>query len=141
MSEKDAQLPQSTLQSIDRTLQEILHWTRFANISKLVETLEKELDTAEKRLAYDRTDGMNGVREVSVASGTPMRTVANWWQKWFHLGLATESETHKGRMKKIVSLDDVGIKIPVAGTRRVSQMTQTQQTEGQQPASVVKEGI
>jgi hypothetical protein len=100
------------LASIHRTLKETLKWIRFANISKLKETLEKELDTDEKKLAYENGDGVRGVKEVAQASGAPQDTVYSWWQKWFRLGLVVESETRKGRMMKIVSLDDVGIKLP-----------------------------
>jgi len=103
---------EKNLESIDRTLKEILKWTRFANISKLKEILEAELDSDEKKLAYENTDGVNGLKEVATASGAPLTTVANWWQKWYRLGLVTESEERKGRMMKIVSLDDVGIKVP-----------------------------
>lgn len=103
---------QQKIDSIESTLREILKWIRFANISRLKETLEKELDTDEKKLAYENSDGVNGLKEVSVESGAPLKTVANWWTKWFRLGLVAESETRKGRMMKVISLDDVGIKIP-----------------------------
>jgi hypothetical protein len=100
------------LDSMNKTLQEILKWTRFANISKLKETLETELDTDEKRLAYESSDGTRGIEEVATLSGTPRDTVYSWWQKWFRLGIVVESETRKGRMAKMTSLDDLGIKVP-----------------------------
>lgn len=100
------------INSIENTLQEILKWTRFANLSKLKEILEKELETDQKKLAYESTDGVNGIKEVAAGSGAPQDTVYGWWQKWSRLGLVIESATRKGRMVKIVSLDDVGIKIP-----------------------------
>jgi|GEM_PF-782037 len=120
----------TNLASIDRTLKEILKWTRFENISKLKEILEKELDTDEKRLAYESTDGANGLKEVATVSGVPLPTVGTWWQKWFRLGLVTESEERKGRMVKIVSLDDVGAKIPKkSSAAQISQATAVQQSE------------
>ena len=121
---------QVTLESAGKTLQEILKWTRFANLSKLKEVLEAELDTDEKKLAYENTDGTNGLKEAA-ASGAPQDTIYTWWQKWFRLGLVVESETRKGRMVKIVSLEDVGIKIP----KRVTpspQPTPTQQSEARE---------
>lgn len=97
------------VESTDETMREMLKWTRFANFSKLRETLETELDTDEKKIAYDDSDGANGLKELAALSHAPQDTIYSWWQRWFRLGLVTESETRKGRMKKIVSLDDVGL--------------------------------
>jgi len=97
---------------VGETLKKILMWTRFANISKLKEVLEKELDDNQKKLAFENSDGENGLKELSTISGVPYATVGSWWQKWFRLGLVVESETRKGRMMKIASLDDIGIKSP-----------------------------
>jgi len=115
VTEGDDDLPkedENKLDSIDRTLREILKWTRFANISKMKETLETELATDEKKIAFENSDGVNGLKELAAVSGAPQDTIYSWWQKWFRLGLVIESEERKGRMMKIVSLDDVGIKIP-----------------------------
>ncbi len=115
MAEGEEDLPKeerNPLVSIDETLKEILKWTRFANISKLKEVLISELDSDEKKLSYDGSDGVNGLKELVDISGAPERTIHNWWQIWFRLGLVTEAETRKGRMMKIVSLDDAGIKVP-----------------------------
>ncbi len=103
---------ENSLDAIDSTLREILKWTRFANISKLKEILEKELDTDQKKLAFENSDGENTLQDLSVASGAPYGTIGDWWPRWFWLGIVSESEARKGRMKKIVSLADVGIDIP-----------------------------
>ncbi len=100
------------LESMDKTLRELLKWTRFANIGKLKEMLEATLDSAEKKIAFESTDGVRTSKEVAATCDTPEDTVYGWWQKWFRLGLVVESESRKGRMTKIVSLDDVGIKVP-----------------------------
>lgn len=102
-----------TIKSVNIVLQEILRWTRFANISKLRETLLTELDSDEKKLAYDNSDGEKSLKEIAKISSAPTQTIHNWWQKWLHLGLVVESEKYKGRMKKIISLEDVGIKVPL----------------------------
>jgi hypothetical protein len=100
------------LDEMNSTLKEILKWTRFANISKLKEVLEHELDDDQKKLAYDNSDGKNGLREISAICGAHFRTLGGWWEKWNRLGLVTESETRKGRMMKIATLDEIGIKVP-----------------------------
>ncbi|MCL4519308.1 MAG: hypothetical protein M1587_08940 [Thaumarchaeota archaeon] len=115
---------ENRLESIDASLKEILKWTRFANISRLKEMLEAELDSDEKKIAYESSDGQNGLKEVAMVSGAPLPTVATWWQKWFRLGFVSEVESRKGRMQRIASLDDVGIRFPKA-TRTVSATSQS----------------
>jgi len=116
MSEGDEELPkeeeEDKLESIDRTLRELLKWTRFANIGKLKDTLTQTLDSDQKKVAYEETDGVNGTKEAAVASGAAQDTVYGWWQQWYRIGVVTESENRKGRMVKIISLEDLGIKIP-----------------------------
>ena len=90
--------------------------------------LNVELDSDAKKLVYENTDGVNGLDELAGISGAPRKTIHNWWQKWFRLGLAIESETRKGRMMKIVSLDDVGIEVP----KRKSTTPSLQPTPAQQ---------
>jgi hypothetical protein len=70
-----------------------------------------------------------------MVSSTPLQTVVGWWPKWFRLGLVTESETRTGRMMKIISLEDVGLRVPKkrAGSTQtakdVAQLT-TKEEEG-----------
>ncbi len=123
------------LSSIDRTLNELLRWTRFANMEKLKAILEKELDNDQKKLAYDVTDGKNGQKEVSELSGAPESTISGWWPRWFRKGLVTESETRKGRMMKITSLEDAGIELP----KKTPKGTATDQPAGASVNSPSKE--
>jgi hypothetical protein len=135
---------ENKLDSIEETLREILVWTRFANIGKLKEILEKELDTDEKKLAYENSDGENGLKEIAAVSGAPLPTVGVWWPRWFRLGIVTESEIRKGRMEKIVSLDDVGIKIQKKAKTSPETPSVTppaRQTEPNQPPTSTETGI
>jgi len=128
---------ENKFESIDKTLREILKWTRFANIAKLREVLQVELDSDEKKLAFENSDGVNGLMELFAISGAPHDTIYGWWQKWFRLGLVTESETRKGRMTKIVSLDDVGIKVPKRTlTAPIPQPAPVQQSGADEPTPV-----
>ena len=129
---------ENKLDSMNRTLQEILKWTRFANISKLKETLELELDTDEKRLAYENSDGTKGLKEVATESRTSQDTVYGWWQKWSSLGLVVESETRKDRMAKMTSLDDLGIKVPKKTKSHPTSVAETQQVEASSSAETEK---
>lgn len=121
------------LNSIDKNLREVLKWVRFSNISKLKELLGTELDNDQKKLAFENSDGVNGLKELATISGAPMDTIYHWWLKWSRLGLLTESEKRKGRMARIVSLDDVGIKVPKKSKNQGSSDSRSpQQTPGQQ---------
>ena len=93
-------------------LKDIARWVRFQNIGKLKDVLSAELDTEEKKLAFENTDGERGIDEVAKISGTPRDTLYGWWKKWSNLGILEPSETRKGRLRKICSLEDVGIKVP-----------------------------
>jgi hypothetical protein len=95
-----------------KILRDIARWVRFQNISKLKEVLLEELDTDEKKLAFENTDGEMGIKEVAEIAKAPQDTVYGWWKKWSNLGILEPSETRKGRMRKICSLEDVGIKVP-----------------------------
>src|SRR5271157_6387137 len=95
-----------------KVLGDIRRWVRFQNIGKLKDVLIAELDTDGKKLAFDYTDGVKGLEEVAKASDTPRDTVYGWWKKWANLGILEPSETRKGRLKRLCSLDDVGIKVP-----------------------------
>lgn len=100
------------LDIINRNLKEILMWLRFANIAKLKEFLEKELDMDAKKIVYENSDGLRPSSELAKISSTPDRTVISWWQRWYRQGIVVESEKYKRRMSNIVSLDDIGIKVP-----------------------------
>lgn len=95
-----------------KLLREIARWSRFQNVSKLKEVLTDELDSNEKKLAFENTDGMKGINEIAQACGAPQDTVYGWWKKWSRLGILEPSESREGRLAKICSLEDVGIKIP-----------------------------
>lgn len=93
-------------------LRDIARWLRFQNTSKLKEVLLVELDTDEKKLAFESTDGKKGLRKVASMSGAPQDTVYGWWKKWFNIGILEPSEIRKGRLRKICSLEYVGITVP-----------------------------
>lgn len=95
-----------------KILVEIARWIRFQNISKLNETLLAELDTDEKKLAFENTDGVLTLDEVAKVSGVSRDTLYGWWKRWSNLGILEPSEIRKGRLKKFCSLEYLGIKVP-----------------------------
>jgi transposase-like protein len=101
---------QKSLSMIIQKLDEIIVWLRFENIQKIREIILKELDTDQKKLAYQLTDGTLSRREIASKTGIPSNTIYSWWNKWFDLLIVKESDTYKGRPQRIISLEDLGFK-------------------------------
>lgn len=107
------------LDTIQTTLQEILKWSRFQNLPQLRQVFEQQLDSDEKKLAFENTDGEKGYREVAKNSGVPAGTMQSWWNRWYTLGILEPSGTRRGRLKRICSLSDVGIEIPKTPSNKI----------------------
>lgn len=119
------------LNLVNLTLKEILKWSRFQNLPRLRELLEKELDDQSKKLAYDNTDGQKSMRQVSSEANVPVPTIQGWWNRWYNLGILEPSEAYRGRLKKICSLKDVGIETPKVSQRRRGTKTKSAVEEPQ----------
>lgn len=113
-AEKDKTLKDiwDKLDENQKLLEEVARWSRFQNIGRLKEVLAAELDTDEKKLVFEYIDGMKGIKDISHECGAPQDTIYGWWKKWSRLGILEPSDSREGRLVKICSLEDVGIKIP-----------------------------
>jgi len=100
-----------------KLLREIARWSRFQNIGKLKEVLAAELDTEAKKLAFESSDDTKGIKEIAQVCGAPQDTVYSWWKRWSRLGVLEPSRSREGRLVRICSLEDVGIKMPKAAHR------------------------
>jgi len=108
MAEIQTKVSEKTL----KCLEEIAFWLRFQGKPKLKEVLEAELTTDPKLVVYEMTDGLRSRREVAKIAKTSHFNVQHWWKRWYQLGLLTESEKFKGRPKRVISLNEVGIRVP-----------------------------
>lgn len=134
MADKNEMAPEEVAKKLDMlnsTLKEILKWSRFQNLPKLKEVLEKELDDQSKKLVFENTDGQKSMRQVSVESAVPVPTIQGWWNRWYNLGILEPSETWRGRLKRICSLRDVGIEMPKVSQRRREAKTKSAAEEPQ----------
>lgn len=102
---------ETSLKDVADRLDELIAWKRFENLPKLRTTLLSELDSDVKKLAYEMTDGDGSRRDIASALGISDDNVQNWWEKWYELAIVRPSNV-KGRPQHIVSLEDVGIKVP-----------------------------
>ncbi len=108
-----------------KLLREILKWNKFAGMNQVQSVLEKTLNTPEKRLAYQLSDGKNGVREVAELSrvGSTFK-VNTLWKEWKRKGIGDTLSVRGGgdRFKRTFDLEDFGIEFPA-----VQQPAQVQQ--------------
>lgn len=96
-------------------LEELVKWTRVTSIPSVKKLLLEILTSPEEKIAYQSSNGKRTSREVSRQANASHKTVAKWWRNWIKTGIA-ESISVKGggrRARKIFSLDDFGIEVPV----------------------------
>jgi len=100
------------LSKIEDYLKEIRLWIKFSALRELREMLLKELDSNEKMIIYELTDGKRSQQDIGMQVGISRRTVSYYWQKWQGMGIVVPSEQRKRRMRKIISLSEAGITVP-----------------------------
>ena len=69
----------------------------------------RTLDSEQKRIAYQHTDGVRSAREVSRLAGTTHPTVGRWGEDWVAMGLAEDVATGRSRAAfdlKLLTLAD-----------------------------------
>ncbi len=104
------------LSRIEDLLKQAVLWIKIGNLRSLRELLVAELDSKEKMMVYELSDGINTQQEIANRAGVSRSTVSYNWQKWLGLGLVAES-SRAGRMKKVLPLEEVGISIPRSGEK------------------------
>jgi len=106
-------MSEKTLEDILETLQEILKWIKFSGVEEVRAVLMKVLDTEQKRLIYNLSDGEHGSVEIGKAANVSDRTVRRNWDTWSRLGLAQQISVRGGvRLKKSFELEDFGFVVP-----------------------------
>ena len=98
--------------SDEKKLDEILMWLRFMNLPRAFKALISALDTEEKKIAYNMSNGENTSRDIAKVISLAYSTVTDWWQDWYRLGIAEAVSVQRGkRAKKLFELEDFGIKV------------------------------
>lgn len=103
-----------------KLLREILRWIRFTGTKEARSILWTTLDTDQKKIAYQASNGARGTREVArVAKYGSKSTVESLWKTWRSLGLG-ESAGVMGpgeRFKRSFDLEELGLE-PIEQTAR-----------------------
>ena len=97
-----------------KLLREILKWIRFAGIKEVKDVLTSALDTDQKKIVYQHSDGSRGIAEIGKAAGiSSTSTISRYWKSWSRLGLGDYVAVKGGdRFKRAFDLEDVGIEVP-----------------------------
>jgi len=94
-------------------LKEILKWIRFAGMKGVKDQLEATLETDQKKIVYQLSDGSRTIAEINRITGVSTGSVSGYWQKWVKLGLGEKIAVKGGeRFKCSFYLEDLGIEIP-----------------------------
>ena len=93
-------------------LEEILLWTKY-DFLEMKQLMIDELDTDEKRIAYQLSDGENSTAQIASVIPVSQMTISNWWRNWLELGIVKQTEKYGGRRRKrLISLAEMGIPYP-----------------------------
>ncbi len=120
-----------------KLLREILKWNKFAGMNQVQSVLENTLNSPEKRLAYQLSDGKNGVREVAQLSkvGSTFK-VYTLWKEWKRKGIGDTLSVRGGgdRFTRTFDLEDFGIEVPSVSQTATAQVpTTTTSAEKSEP--------
>ncbi len=97
-----------------RLLGEILKWTKFAGMKGVREVLSSVLDTEQKKIAYQLSDGNRGMVEIGKAVGiSSTSTMSRYWSSWSKLALGDYVSVKGGdRFKRTFDLEELGFELP-----------------------------
>ncbi|MHA1972628.1 MAG: hypothetical protein ACTSW1_06540 [Candidatus Hodarchaeales archaeon] len=72
--------------------------------------LEDALNSDEKKIAYNSSDGINTLTMVKDIAGVSAGSISNWWAEWIRIGLAEKLPVMGGtRAKRKYDLSFYGI--------------------------------
>ena len=91
------------LSRIEDLLKQAVLWIKIGNLRSLRELLVAELDSKEKMMVYELSDGINTQQEIANRAGVSRSTVSYNWQKWLGLGLVAESRQGGSNEKSVTT--------------------------------------
>jgi hypothetical protein len=99
---------------IIKLLGEILKWTKFAGVKGAKDALNSVLETEQKKIVYQLSDGTKGMVEIGKAAGvSSTATISRYWDSWSKQGLGDFISVKGGdRFKRTFNLEDVGLEVP-----------------------------
>jgi len=120
-----------------KLLTEILKWIKFAGTKEVKGVLASELDSNQKKLVYQLSDGSKTIADINKNTGVSVGSISSYWQKWVKLALGEKIAVKGGeRFKRSFDLEDLGIEVPEATPRTVPEDKKKELTE--QKLEVIK---
>lgn len=93
-------------------LEELVKWTKVANIPYVKKLLLETLSKPNQQIAYQASDGKTR-KEVARIANVSNSIISKWWQKWEKVGIAETVSVRGGkRALRSFSLYDFGIELP-----------------------------
>lgn len=109
---KAISIDREEVQAIVDLLRELLTWAQLAYRPQVAEHFVEILDSDQKKLVYEYSDGKRGVRAIEELTGVNKAIVSSWWADWEAQGIVEQSKAWKGRRQRLISLQELGIEVP-----------------------------
>ena len=124
-----------------RVLREILKWIRFTGTKEVKNVLIAALDTDQKKIIYQLSNGENSAREIASQTGISHTTVRNYWGAWTRTSIVEAVKAGTGeRYRHSFDLEDFGIEVPSIPKRAEETEGAAQQTLGAPPEQEAGKG-
>jgi len=101
------------LDKILNSLQEISKWTKLQGLEKFSQIVPRVLKSDGEKTVFEFSNGIRSAKEIADETKIAKSTITAYWRKWVKSGIVEESEKYPGRMRHLVSLDEVGIELPL----------------------------
>jgi len=106
-------------------LDELIFWTKLSVLPTIKKVIVDNLRSDVDKLVYELSDGKRSTREIAnIISKKGKKisyvTIANMWKKWAILNIVMPTK-RKGRYKKIISLESLGIKVPKIEGKKIEE--------------------
>jgi hypothetical protein len=109
---------------------EILRWTKFEGMQKVKVLLESTLNTDTKKIVYESSNGLSSP-EIAQLAGIGAHTVRDYWKDWAVLGIVEIHPEFKKRYRRMFSLREVGLEVPIPKVAGKSVIKDAQAEEGE----------
>lgn len=95
-------------------LREILKWTKFSGMKGVKEVLDNAVNTDQKKIVYQLSDGSKSSVEIGGLAKCSDKTVRNYWKVWLKQALGDTIGVRGGdRFKRAFDLEEFGIEVQV----------------------------
>ena len=111
-------MSEEKLDKIFDTLQEISKWTKLQGLEKFSQIAPSVLKSDGEKVVFELSNGIRSAREIAEETRIAKSTITAYWRKWIKSGIVEESKKYPGRMKHLVSLDEIGIEVPTISKKK-----------------------